>query len=269
VRIGFGVESRSPIQTGERQGAAHLLWDGQMGKVMEWVGDETALGQRGCSKGSQRSPFRQRCAPVAGRESKGDKTPPGLFFLTSDRCVAVITGSRRVRARIFRSDSSGARASWLTRPAILIGKGGVRRGQWIIRSRRRQSRTTAQSGHMAAVGWLTEMREGHSGVFAFSIAKVSQGDRAAADGSAARFCHQIEKTGLGDGTRPLLGRRDRDPVQNNYGPSYGPFDIDKGLPDRDALLDGDIPPDQGRPYARMRVSAGVAIRYTPALWAEG
>ena len=73
--------------------------------------------------------------------AKGDKTPPGTFFRTSERCVACHNGLKtKVRARIFTDpDSSGRREHAMANSSRdLYWQGSVRReSNGIIRSRSR------------------------------------------------------------------------------------------------------------------------------------
>ncbi|MDP9159607.1 MAG: hypothetical protein M3O09_05185 [Acidobacteriota bacterium] len=161
--------------------------------------------------------------------AKGDKTPRGTFFRTSDRCVACHNGLRT---------SSGEDVSIGTQWRASIMANASRDPYWQASVRREsidhpESKQAIEDEcsvcHMPAVRMADRDAGKHTQVFSrLPLAKFPNGDRAAEDGVTCSVCHQIEKAGLGT-PETFVGKvAFANPIQNDQRPEYGPFDIDKG-----------------------------------------
>jgi hypothetical protein len=161
--------------------------------------------------------------------AKGDKTPPGTTFRTSDRCVACHNGM---------TTSSGEDISIGDQWRASIMANSARDPYW-QGSVRRESIDHPESTaaienecsicHMPAVRLADRDAGRQTHVFErFPLQKAPRGDRAAADGVTCSVCHQIAKTGLGtDATftgNVVIAKALRDDLR----PEYGPFEVDKG-----------------------------------------
>jgi hypothetical protein len=161
--------------------------------------------------------------------AKGDKTPHGPVFRTSDRCVACHNGL---------TTSSGEDISigleW--RASIMANssrdpywQGSVRRESIDHPESKAAIENECSTCHMPAVHFRDRDEGRQTQVFArLPLQKFPKGDRAAADGVTCSVCHQIEKTGLGTEATFVGNVVIAKPIENDIRPEYGPFDIDKG-----------------------------------------
>ena len=161
--------------------------------------------------------------------AKGDKTPAGTFFRTSDRCEACHNG---LTTRSGEDVSIGFewRASIMANSARdPYWQGSVRRESIDHPESKQAIEDECSICHMPAVRMADRDAGKHTQVFSrFPLQKFPKGDRAAADGVTCSVCHQIEKTGLGTDATFVGNVVIAKPVQNDLRPEYGPFDIDKG-----------------------------------------
>ncbi len=161
--------------------------------------------------------------------AKGDKSPAGTFFRTSDRCVACHNDL---------TTSSGEDVSIGKQWGASIMANSSRDPYWQASVRREaidhpESIQSIQDEcsicHMPAVRMADHDAGKHTQVFSrLPLQKFPKGDRAAADGVTCSVCHQIEKTGLGTPATFVGNVVFAKPVQKDQRPEYGPFDIDTG-----------------------------------------
>ncbi|MDQ1404499.1 MAG: hypothetical protein QOG55_128 [Acidobacteriaceae bacterium] len=161
--------------------------------------------------------------------AKGDKTPHGPVFRTSDRCVACHNGL---------TTSSGEDVSigleW--RASIMANssrdpywQGSVRRESIDHPESTAAIENECSICHMPAVHFRDRDEGRQTQVFSrLPLQKFPKGDHAAADGVTCSVCHQIEKTGLGTEATFVGNVVIAKPIENDLRPEYGPFDIDKG-----------------------------------------
>jgi hypothetical protein len=161
--------------------------------------------------------------------AKGDKTPHGPVFRTSDRCVACHNGL---------TTSSGEDVSigleW--RASIMANssrdpywQGSVRRESIDHPESTAAIENECSTCHMPAVHFRDRDEGRQTQVFArLPLQKFPKGDHAAADGVTCSVCHQIEKTGLGTEATFVGNVVIAKPIENDIRPEYGPFDVDKG-----------------------------------------
>jgi hypothetical protein len=161
--------------------------------------------------------------------AKGDKTPHGSVFRTSDRCVACHNGL---------TTSSGEDVSigleW--RASIMANssrdpywQGSVRRESIDHPESTAAIENECSICHMPAVHFRDRDEGRQTQVFSrLPLQKFPKGDHAAADGVTCSVCHQIEKTGLGTEATFVGNVVIAKPIENDLRPEYGPFDIDKG-----------------------------------------
>jgi hypothetical protein len=161
--------------------------------------------------------------------AKGDKVPPGVHFLTSERCVACHNG---LKTKEGEDISIGL--DW----SASIMANSSRDPYWQSSVRREsidhpESTQTIQDDcsicHMPAVRMAERTEIRHTDVFGrFPLHKFPTGDKAAADGVTCSVCHQIENVGLGTPAtfvgNVVIAKPDKDGVR----PEYGPFAVDKG-----------------------------------------
>jgi hypothetical protein len=161
--------------------------------------------------------------------AKGDKTPPGTFFRTSDRCVACHNGLTTSSGEDI-SIGSQWRASIMANSARdPYWQGSVRRESIDHPESKAVIENECSICHMPAVHIADRDAGRQTQVFArLPLQKFPKGDRAAADGVTCSVCHQIEKTGLGTDATFVGNVAIAKPIQNDMRPEYGPFDADKG-----------------------------------------
>jgi hypothetical protein len=161
--------------------------------------------------------------------AKGDKTPHGPVFRTSDRCVACHNG-------LTTSSGEDISIGFQWRASIMANssrdpywQGSVRRESIDHPESKGAIENECSICHMPAVH-LTDRDAGRqTQVFSrLPLQKFPKGDRAAADGVTCSVCHQIEKTGLGTAATFVGNVVIAKPIQNDLRPEYGPFDIDQG-----------------------------------------
>jgi hypothetical protein len=161
--------------------------------------------------------------------AKGDKTPHGPVFRTSDRCVACHNG---LTTSLGEDISIGFqwRASIMANSARdPYWQGSVRRESIDHPESKAAIENECSICHMPAVHLVDRDVGRQTEVFSrFPLQKFPKGDRAAADGVTCSVCHQIEKTGLGTDATFVGNVVIAKPIQNDVRPEYGPFDIDKG-----------------------------------------
>jgi hypothetical protein len=161
--------------------------------------------------------------------AKGDKTPAGTFFRTSDRCVACHNG-------LTTSSGEDISIGFQWRASIMANssrdpywQGSVRRESIDHPESKQAIEDECSICHMPAVRMTDRDAGRHTPLFSrLPLKKFPKGDRAAADGVTCSVCHQIEKTGLGTDATFVGNVVIAKPVQNDLRPEYGPFDIDKG-----------------------------------------
>lgn len=161
--------------------------------------------------------------------AKGDKTPAGTTFRTSDRCVACHNGL---------TTSSGENISigeqW--RASIMANssrdpywQGSVRRESIDHPESKVAIENECSICHMPAVRMADRDRGRDTHVFErFPLQKAPKGDRAAADGVTCTVCHQIAATGLGTPATFVGNVVIAKAVREDLRPEYGPFEVDKG-----------------------------------------
>ena len=161
--------------------------------------------------------------------TKGEKTLPGTFFRTSDRCVACHNG-----LKTSSGDDVSIGFEW--RASIMANssrdpywQGSVRREAMDHPESKQAIEDECSICHMPAVRMADRDAGRHTQVFSrFPLQQFPKGDSAAADGITCSVCHQIEKTGLGtDATfvgNVVIAKAD----ENGERPEYGPFDVDQG-----------------------------------------
>jgi hypothetical protein len=161
--------------------------------------------------------------------AKGDKTPHGPVFRTSDRCVACHNG-------LTTSSGEDISIGFQWRASIMANssrdpywQGSVRRESIDHPESKAAIENECSTCHMPAVHFRDRDEGRQTQVFArLPLQKFPKGDRAAADGVTCSVCHQIEKTGLGTEATFVGNVVIAKPIQNDVRPEYGPFDIDKG-----------------------------------------
>jgi cytochrome c551/c552 len=161
--------------------------------------------------------------------AKGDKTPPGAFFRTSDRCVACHNG-------LTTSSGEDVSIGFEWRASIMANssrdpywQGSVRRESIDHPESKAAIENECSTCHMPAVHFRDRDEGRQTQVFSrLPLQKFPKGDRAAADGVTCSVCHQIEKTGLGTPATFVGNVVIAKPIQNDIRPEYGPFDVDKG-----------------------------------------
>jgi hypothetical protein len=161
--------------------------------------------------------------------AKGDKTPHGPVFRTSDRCVACHNG-------LTTSSGEDISIGFEWRASIMANssrdpywQGSVRRESIDHPESKAAIENECSTCHMPAVHFRDRDEGRQTQVFArLPLQKFPKGDRAAADGVTCSVCHQIEKTGLGTEATFVGNVVIAKPIQNDVRPEYGPFDIDKG-----------------------------------------
>jgi hypothetical protein len=129
--------------------------------------------------------------------AKGDKTPPGTFFRTSDRCMACHNG-------LMTSSGENVSIGFEWRASIMANssrdpywQGSVRRESMDHPESKQAIEDECSICHMPAVRLADRDAGKHTQVFSrLPLQKFPKGDRAAADGVTCSVCHQIEKTGL-------------------------------------------------------------------------
>jgi len=137
--------------------------------------------------------------------AKGDQTPPGTFFLTSERCVACHNGMKT-------SSGEDVSIGFEWRASIMANasrdpywQGSVRRESMDHPESKQAIQDECSICHMPAVRMADRDAGKHTQVFSrLPLQTFPKGDRAAADGVTCSVCHQIEKTGLGT-EAPSLG----------------------------------------------------------------
>jgi len=161
--------------------------------------------------------------------AKGDKTPPGTFFRTSDRCVAChneLTTSSGEDVSIGLEWGASIMANSSRDP---YWQGSVRRESIDHPESKQVIEDECSICHMPAVRMADRDAGKHTDVFSrFPLEKFPKGDREAEDGVTCSVCHQIEKAGLGTPATFVGNVVFAKPIQNDERPEYGPFDIDLG-----------------------------------------
>ena len=161
--------------------------------------------------------------------AKGDKTPPGTFFRTSERCVACHNG-------LTTSSGEDVSIGFEWRASIMANasrdpywQGSVRRESIDHPESKQAIEDECSICHMPAVRLADRDAGKHTDVFSrFPLHKFPNGDRAAADGITCSVCHQIEKTGLGTPATFVGNVVIAKPDANGERPEFGPFEVDKG-----------------------------------------
>jgi hypothetical protein len=161
--------------------------------------------------------------------AKGDKTPTGTFFRTSDRCEACHNG-------LTTSSGEDVSIGFEWRASIMANssrdpywQGSVRRESIDHPESKAAIENECSTCHMPAVHFRDRDEGRQTQVFSrLPLQKFPKGDRAAADGVTCSVCHQIEMTGLGTPATFVGNVVIAKPIQNDMRPEYGPFDIDKG-----------------------------------------
>jgi len=161
--------------------------------------------------------------------AKGDKTPHGPVFRTSDRCVACHNG-------LTTSSGEDVSIGFEWRASIMANssrdpywQGSVRRESIDHPESTAAIENECSTCHMPAVHFRDRDEGRQTQVFVrLPLQKFPKGDRAAADGVTCSVCHQIEKTGLGTDATFVGNVVIAKPIENDIRPEYGPFDIDKG-----------------------------------------
>lgn len=161
--------------------------------------------------------------------AKGDKVPPGVAFLTSDRCVACHNGLKT---------KSGEDISIGLQWSASIMANSSRDPYWQA-SVRRETIDHPESKqlivddcticHMPAVRMADRAAGRHTELFSrLPLGKFPHGDRASEDGVTCSVCHQIEPTGLGTPATFVGNVVIAKPDQQGVRPEFGPFEVDKG-----------------------------------------
>jgi hypothetical protein len=161
--------------------------------------------------------------------AKGDETPHGPVFRTSDRCVACHNG-------LTTSSGEDVSIGFEWRASIMANssrdpywQGSVRRESIDHPESTAVIENECSTCHMPAVHFRDRDEGRQTQVFArLPLQKFPKGDHAAADGVTCSVCHQIEKTGLGTPATFVGNVVIAKPIENDVRPEYGPFDIDKG-----------------------------------------
>jgi hypothetical protein len=161
--------------------------------------------------------------------AKGDKTPTGTFFRTSDRCEACHNG-------LTTSSGEDVSIGFEWRASIMANssrdpywQGSVRRESIDHPESKAAIENECSTCHMPAVHFRDRDEGRQTQVFSrLPLQKFPKGDRPAADGVTCSVCHQIEMTGLGTPATFVGNVVIAKPIQNDMRPEYGPFDIDKG-----------------------------------------
>jgi hypothetical protein len=161
--------------------------------------------------------------------AKGDKTPHGPVFRTSDRCVACHNG-------LATSSGEDVSIGFEWRASIMANssrdpywQGSVRRESIDHPESTAAIENECSTCHMPAVHFRDREEGRQTQVFSrLPLQKFPKGDHAAADGVTCSVCHQIEKTGLGTEATFVGNVVIAKPIENDMRPEYGPFDIDKG-----------------------------------------
>jgi len=160
--------------------------------------------------------------------AKGDKTPPGTFFLTSDRCVACHNGLKTSAGEDISIGFDWSASIMANSARDPYWQGSVRRESIDHPESTQAIEDECSICHMPAVRMADRDAGKHTKVFASLPLKKFPNGGAAADGVTCSVCHQIAKTGLGTEATFVGNVVIAKPVQQNLRPEYGPFDIDKG-----------------------------------------
>ena len=117
--------------------------------------------------------------------------------------------------------------------------------------------------------WRTGLREDTRSSFrAFRCRSFHMGPRGSRTRSPVRFAIRLTVRGWGRATfvgNVVFAK----PVQNDERPEYADPSKSTRAPDRDALLDRDILPDQGRPYPRSGSMRELPYALHRGAWVEG
>src|SRR5258708_5174397 len=161
--------------------------------------------------------------------AKGDKTPLGTFFRTSERCVACHNGLKASSGEDISIGFEWSASIMANSSRDPYWQGSVRRESMDHPESKQVIEDECSICHMPAVRMSDRAAGRHTQLFSrFPIQKFPHGDRAAADGVTCSVCHQIDKSGLGTDATFVGNVVFAKPVQNDERPEYGPFDIDKG-----------------------------------------
>ncbi len=161
--------------------------------------------------------------------AKGDKTPRGTFFRTSDRCVACHNGLTTSAGEDISIGLQWGASIMANASRDPYWQGSVRREAMDHPESKQAIEDDCSICHMPAVRMTDRDAGKHTELFSrLPLQKFPKGDRAAEDGVTCSVCHQIEKTGLGTPATFVGNVVFAKPIQNDERPEYGPFDIDKG-----------------------------------------
>ena len=163
------------------------------------VGDETPMEYCDSLWVSRWLGFQQSCAARRRLENaKGDKTPPGTFFRTSERCVACHNGLKTSSGEDISIGLEWSASIMANSSRDPSWQGSVRRESMDDPESKQVIEDECSICHMPAVRMSDRDAGRHTQVFSrLPLQKFPNGDRAAADGVTCSVCHQIEKTGLG------------------------------------------------------------------------
>ena len=161
--------------------------------------------------------------------AKGDKTPPGTFFRTSDRCVACHNGLTTGSGEDVSIGLQWGASIMANSSRDPYWQGSVRREAIDHPESKQAIEDDCSICHMPVVRMADRDAGKHTQVLSrLPLQKFPKGDRAAEDGVSCSVCHQIEKTGLGMPATFVGNVVFAKPIENDERPEYGPFDIDKG-----------------------------------------
>jgi hypothetical protein len=161
--------------------------------------------------------------------AKGDSTPRGATFRTSERCVACHNGLKTSSGEDISIGLQWQASIMANSSRDPYWQGSVRRESMDHPESKAAIENECSVCHMPAVH-LTDRDAGRkTQVFRrFPLQTFPTGDTAAADGVTCSVCHQIEKTGLGTDATFVGNVAIAKPIERDRRPEYGPFEIDKG-----------------------------------------
>ncbi|HTC63051.1 MAG TPA: hypothetical protein VK709_09430 [Candidatus Saccharimonadales bacterium] len=161
--------------------------------------------------------------------AKGDKTPPGTFFRTSDRCVACHNGLKMSSGEDISIGLDWSATIMANSSRDPYWQGSVRRESIDHPESQQAIEDECTICHMPAVRMADRDAGRHTSLFSLiPLQKFPHGDRAAADGVTCSVCHQIDSAGLGTPATFVGNVVFAKPIENDERPEYGPFEIDKG-----------------------------------------
>jgi hypothetical protein len=169
------------------------------------------------------------CAQSQTENAKGDKTPPGTFFRTSERCVACHNGLKTSSGENISIGLDWSASIMANSSRDPYWQGSVRRESIDHPESQQAIEDECTVCHMPAVRMADRAAGKHTQLFSrLPLQQFPKGDRAAADGVTCSVCHQIDKAGLGTAATFVGNVVFAKPIENDERPEYGPFEIDKG-----------------------------------------